>query len=99
MNTFEKILEMVAKIPKGKVTTYGALAKIAGVDPRVVGFALHSNNDPKHYPCHRVIKSDGTIAKGYAFGGPHIQKQILEKEGIKFANNEKVDLMRFGIFI
>lgn len=99
MKTFEKILDLVAKVPKGKVTTYGALAKIAGVDPRVVGFALHSNKDPKNIPCHRVIKSDGTVAKGYAFGGPHIQREMLEKEGIKFGKNEQADLERFGFFI
>lgn len=99
MKTFEKILDLVAKVPKGKVTTYGALAKIAGVDPRVVGFALHSNKDPKNIPCHRVIKSDGTVAKGYAFGGSHIQREMLEKEGIKFGKNEQTDLARFGVFI
>ncbi|OGH03087.1 MAG: cysteine methyltransferase [Candidatus Levybacteria bacterium RIFCSPHIGHO2_01_FULL_37_17] len=98
MNTFDKILDLVAKVPKGKVTTYGALSKIVGVDPRIVGFALNSNKTPDKIPCHRVIKANGKIAEGYAFGGPHVQKDMLENEGIKF-NEEKVDLSRFGVFI
>jgi methylated-DNA-protein-cysteine methyltransferase-like protein len=99
MTTFEKIYELVASIPKGKITTYGALSKIVGVNPRVVGYALHTNTDPTNIPCHRVINSKGMISSGYAFGGPNIQKQILEREGVVFDNKEKVDLKKFGIFI
>lgn len=85
MNYFNKIYSIVAKIPKGKVMTYKQVAKIAGAKtPRVVGFALHKNYDPKNTPCHRVVKSDGTLASGYAFGGIRKQKEMLEKEGIKF---------------
>lgn len=98
MTTFDKILDLVKKIPKGKVTTYGALAKIVGVDPRIVGYALHSNKNPKQIPCHRVIKSDGSLAQGYAFGGSHIQKKLLKKEGIEF-KKEKVELSEFAVFI
>jgi len=50
---FERIYEEVKKIPKGEVATYGAIAKKAGTTPRVVGFALHKNPDPKNIPCHR----------------------------------------------
>jgi methylated-DNA-protein-cysteine methyltransferase-like protein len=98
MTTFEKIYDLVASIPKGKVTTYGALSKIAGVNPRVIGYALHANTDPTNVPCHRVINSKGMISSGYAFGGPDIQKQMLETEGVIF-NNEKVDLKKFGFFV
>lgn len=99
MNTFNQIYDLVSSVPKGKVTTYGALAKIVNVDPRVVGFALHANNDPTHIPCHRVINSKGKISSGYAFGGPGIQKEMLENEGIKFDKKEAVDLEKFGYFI
>lgn len=64
--------------------TYKQVANIANTTPRVVGFALHANKDPKNIPCHRVIKSNGTLAKGYAFGGKQKQKEILEKEGVIF---------------
>lgn len=94
MNTFDKIYDLVALVPKGKVTTYGALAKAVMTNPRVVGYALHQNKDPKHVPCHRVINSKGEISGGYAFGGPNVQKEMLEKEGIVFKKN-KVDLKIF----
>jgi methylated-DNA-protein-cysteine methyltransferase related protein len=85
MNAFAKVYSVVAKIPKGKVMTYGQVAKTLGLNPRVVGFALHANKDPQNIPCHRVIKSDGTLA-GYAFGGAEEKKRILEEEGILFEN-------------
>jgi methylated-DNA-protein-cysteine methyltransferase-like protein len=98
MNTFDKVYSFVSKVPKGKVTTYGAIAKIVGADPRVIGFALHANSDPKNIPCHRVINSKGQISKGFAFGGPDIQKDMVEKEGIMFVEN-KCDLKKFGYLI
>lgn len=96
MKSFEKIYKVVASIPKGKVLTYKKIAKSVGIkNPRLVGFYLHKNIDPKTIPCHRVIKSDGTLASGYAFGGKTKQKEILEKEGIKFLENGKIDLQKY----
>jgi len=95
MNTFAKVYKAVEKIPKGKVSTYGIVAKYIGINnPRVVGYALHANKTPDMVPCHRVINAKGELTKGYAFGGPDIQKQLLEQEGIEFKNN-KIDLSRF----
>ena len=82
----------MSSIPKGKVMTYKQIADIVKTTPRVVGFALHANKDPKNIPCHRVIKSNGTLAKGYAFGGAEKQKELLKKEGIVFLKNNCVDL-------
>ncbi len=96
MNTFNKVYKVVGRIPKGKVTTYGTISKIIGVDPRVVGYALHVSRDPKNVPCHRVINSKGKISSGYAFGGPDIQKKMLMKEGVKFDKESCVDLKEFG---
>lgn len=91
----KKVYQIVSKIPKGKVATYKQIAKIAGIkNPRIIGFYLHKNIDPKKIPCHRVIKSDGTLASGYAFGGIKKQKEILEKEGITF-DKEKIDLQKY----
>lgn len=99
MNTFDKVYDLVYSVPKGKVTTYGSLAKLIGVDPRVIGFALHANKNPSNIPCHRVINSKGKISSGFAFGGPDVQKQMLEKEGVKFDKDQVVDLKKFGYFI
>lgn len=91
MNTFQKIYAVVSKIPKGKIMTYGQVAKIAKTTPRVVGFALRANKDPQHIPCHRVVSSKGELT-GYAFGGIKRKKEILEKEGVQFINNQTVNL-------
>lgn len=77
---FEKIYAEVKKIPRGKTVTYGEIAQKAGTTPRVVGFALHQNPDPKNIPCHRVIFKNGSLSKGYAFGGRKEQKRKLGKE-------------------
>lgn len=99
MKTFDKVYDLVSKIPKGKITTYGAISKTLGIDPRVVGYALHANKNPDDVPCHRVINSKGKISSGFAFGGPDIQRQMLEKEGVKFNKDEIVNLKEFEFFI
>lgn len=99
MKTFDKVYELVSRIPKGKVTTYGAISKIVGIDPRVVGYALHANKNTDDVPCHRVINSKGKISSGYAFGGPGIQRKMLEKEGVVFDEKDSVDLKKFEFFI
>lgn len=68
---FEKIYEVVNKIPRGKVSTYGAIARLIGSrDVRKIGWALHANTDSSKIPCHRVVNKEGRLAPGYAFGGP-----------------------------
>ncbi len=98
MNTFDKIYKAVEKIPKGKVSTYGQIAKYVGIsNPRVVGFALHVNKDPDNIPCHRVVNKKGELASGYAFGGLDVQRQLLEQEGVKFENS-RVKLETSGFY-
>ncbi len=87
---FAKIYQQVKKIPRGKTVTYGEIAGKVGTTPRVVGFALHKNPDPKNIPCHRVIFKDGSLSLGYAFGGIGKQKDLLEKENVKFDPGGKV---------
>lgn len=87
---FERIYNEVKKIPKGKVATYGEIARKVGITPRVVGFALHGNPDPRNIPCHRVVFKDGSLSPGYVFGGSGRQKELLEKEGVGFDKNNKV---------
>jgi len=86
-------------IPKGKVTTYGAIAAYLG-DPklaRVVGNILHNNPDPIHTPCHRVVNSRGEVAKNFGFGGGSVQRMLLEQEGITFESNGKIDLKKYAM--
>ena len=78
------IFELLKQIPEGKVASYKAIAEAAGAHSRQVGRILHTNTNPEMYPCHRVVHSDGTTAGGYVFGGPGIQQQRLEDEGVEF---------------
>ena len=95
-NSFDRIYKVVQKIPKGKVMTYGQVARIANVaTPRVVGFALHVNPSEDQTPCHRVVFADGSLTPGYAFGGQDVQKEKLENEGVKFLKNGKVNPIYF----
>lgn len=98
MTTFEKIYEVVCRIPEGKVCTYGQVALLAG-NPRwarVVGYALHQNPAFGRIPCHRVVNRDGRVAPGFAFGGPGIQRAMLEAEGVEFTEDGLVDLAKYG---
>lgn len=86
----ERVYKLVKLIPKGKVTTYGAIAKRLSMSPRTVGYALHLNPHEGRVPCHRVVNRDGRVAPGFAFGGAGIQKELLEKEGVIFKDNMHV---------
>lgn len=91
---YKEIYGLVRKIPKGKITTYGAVAKKLNISPRVVGHALHINPDGINIPCHRVVNRQGRLAMRFAFGGENEQKRRLEKEGIKFESN-RVNIKRY----
>lgn len=92
-NSYDRIYEVVKKIPEGKVMTYKQVSLLANVaTPRVVGFALHVNKDPQNIPCHRVVFADGSLTPGYAFGGEGVQKEKLVDEGVIFTDKGKVDL-------
>lgn len=94
---YDKIYETVMAIPEGKVATYGEIAMLAGHPgaSRIVGYALHRNPKPGIIPCHRVVFKDGSVAPGFAFGGPEIQRAMLENEGVKFNDDGKVNMTEF----
>ena len=80
-NFKDKVRAVVAKIPKGRVLTYREVARLAGKPKaaRAVGLIMSQNFDPK-IPCHRVIRSDGTMG-GYNRGGGKAKLARLKKEG------------------
>ncbi len=90
---YEKVYELVRKIPKGKITTYGIIGKKLKMSPRVVGQALHVNPYEGDVPCHRVVNRKGRIAPNFAFGGKDIQRKLLEAEGVKFKDQLHVNLL------
>jgi len=90
MSVHGRIYEVVRQIPRGNVLSYGDVARLSGTHPRVVGWALHRNHDPKNIPCHRVVFRDGSLSPGYAFGGASKQREILEKEGVVFIGDKVI---------
>jgi methylated-DNA-protein-cysteine methyltransferase-like protein len=94
----DAVYEVVRQIPTGRVATYGQVARMAGRprNARFVGFALHANPEPGHIPCHRVVFKDGSLAPGFAFGGEDEQRRLLEREGVGFLPNGRVDMERFA---
>ena len=95
MDYKQKVYKVVKKIPKGKVSTYGNISKkIGSITPRMVGQALHTNPDPDHIPCHRIVNRDGKVAEHFAFGGWREQGRRLINEGVGFIDPIHVDLGR-----
>lgn len=90
---FEKVYSLLRTVPKGKVVTYGQLAKMAGSPKaaRAVGMCMKTNPDAPATPCHRVVASDGSL-HGYSAGeGIPTKKKMLLEEGVVFKGSN-VDL-------
>ena len=99
MDTFNKIYEVVKRIPKGRVASYGTVAAMAGNSrwSRVVGYALHCNPDPSAIPCYRVVNREGRVSPAFAFGGENIQVQLLKNDGISFLDETHVNMENFCV--
>lgn len=97
MSFFENVYEAVQLIPRGKVATYGQIARMIGAprSSRAVGYALHANPRPGIIPCHRVVNREGRLAPAFAFGGPEIQARLLESEGVEVGEDFTVDLGKY----
>jgi methylated-DNA-[protein]-cysteine S-methyltransferase len=92
------VYELLLKIPAGKVSTYGDLAKALGnpLASREIGRILGRNPNPVKVPCHRVVMSDGKVG-GYAYGGDR-KRELLEKEGISFDNGIVSDFKKVRVY-
>ena len=86
-----KVYRRLLQVPKGKVTTYGELAKAVGLKngQRIIGMIMKKNPFPVIVPCHRVVKSDGKIG-GYAYG-ENVKSRMLANEGIKIKDGKIID--------
>lgn len=91
----EKIYELCRAIPKGKVATYGQLAKLAGKPKaaRAVGAYMRMNSDAPNTPCHRIVAANGELTGYSGRGGVAEKKKMLLIERIHFKGN-RVDLQR-----
>lgn len=84
----QKAIELLQKIPKGKVVTYKELARKCGTSPRAVGSMMAHNEDPKNYPCYKVVSSSGELCGYSAKGGLIKKRALLEKDGVRFTGNK-----------
>lgn len=88
---YDQVFELVRLIPKGRVTSYGAIAKSlgAGGSARMVGYAM-SNAHLAHpaIPAHRVVNSSGLLTGKFHFSEPHLMQEMLEKEGVTVKNDK-----------
>jgi methylated-DNA-[protein]-cysteine S-methyltransferase len=87
------VLETTEQVPFGHVLTYGQIAQQIGQPgaSRAVGNALGRNPIPVIVPCHRVVRSDGTM--GWYTGGPQIKETLLRIEGVNFSHGEQLPLL------
>ena len=98
-STHERIYRAVKKIPSGKVTTYGAIARMAGLprQARLVGYALSALDGSSALPWHRVINAQGRLSLEQAGRASGTTQRIrLEREGVKVDAGGRVSLKRFG---
>ncbi len=92
----QDVIKIIKNIPSGKVLTYGRIAKLSGNPQaaRQVSWLLHSSTKKYNLPWHRVINSQGKISMK-SIDDREYQKHLLEKEGIVFRDNYKIDLKKF----
>ncbi len=91
MNLDQLVYKKLLRVPKGKITTYGELAKAVGLKngQRAIGRIMNKNPFPVIVPCHRVVNSNGKIG-GYAYG-QDVKNKMLTKEGIEIQNGKILD--------
>lgn len=89
-NIFDLVYQVVRLIPRGKVTSYGAIAKCIGLKSgaRMVGYAMSAAHQVPHLPAHRVVNSQGLLTGKHHFGSPDRMQQLLEEEGLVIKNNK-----------
>ena len=92
MADFEAIYQVVALIPSGKVSTYGAIAGYLGSKggARLVGWAMNASHGQTNIPAHRVVNRNGVLTGKNFFGGNRMQ-ELLEAEGITIKNDQIKD--------
>ena len=91
---FDEVYALVARIPRCRVATYGQIARMLGAprSARIVGWAMHGNPHGSRVPCHRVVQQGGSLSPNFCIGDRGRQRRLLEREGVKFLLNGRVDM-------
>ena len=92
-NFFERVYAVARQIPYGKVTSYGAIAKVLGVarSARMVGWAMNASHNLEDVPAHRVVNRKGLLTGKHHFDGTNLMQQLLESEGIEVIDNQIIE--------
>ena len=87
---FNKVYTIVKKIPHGKVTTYGLIARYLGTSKsaRIVGYAMNSSHKFSNIPAHRVVNRNGLLTGRHHFFGSSLMQELLENEGAIIIDNK-----------
>lgn len=90
---FERVYEVARRIPYGRVTSYGAIARFLGAtrSARMVGWAMNASHTMDDIPAHRVVNSKGILTGKHHFEGTNLMQQLLENEGAVIQNNQIVN--------
>ncbi len=96
-NFYQNVLEVVKKIPKGKVTTYGLIANYLGAKrgARMVGWILNKQKGNIEIPAHRVVNRNGLLTGKNHFDGINLMQELLENEGIEVNNDKIINLEKY----
>jgi methylated-DNA-protein-cysteine methyltransferase related protein len=93
---YRRIYTAVRRVPRGRVVTYGQIARaVTGATPRVVGYAMSALPDRSEVPWHRVVNHRGGISPRSGGDGAWVQRALLEAEGVRFKDNGCMDLERY----
>tara|TARA_Y100000385_G_scaffold156492_1_gene162240 strand:+ start:546 stop:878 length:333 start_codon:yes stop_codon:yes gene_type:complete len=91
-NFFDRVYEVVKKIPYGRVTNYGSIAKYLGSakSSRAVGYAMNASHNIADVPAHRVVNKVGLLTGKHHFFGSNLMKDLLESEGVEIIDNQVI---------
>ncbi len=94
---YTKVLEVVKKIPSGRITTYGHIAGYVGNkrSARMVGWVLNKQKNNPEIPAHRVVNRKGLLTGKIHFQGINLMQELLENEGIEIKDNRVVDMEKY----
>jgi methylated-DNA-protein-cysteine methyltransferase related protein len=93
---FDRVHAVVRRIPRGKVATYGQIARMLGAprSARVVGWAMHGVPEGSGVPWHRVVQQGGSLSPTVSPAAPGRQRRLLEAEGVTFLARGRIDMGR-----
>ncbi len=91
---FKCVYALAKQIPRGKVVTYGQIARLLGSprSARVVGWAMHGNPEGSGVPWHRVVQQGGSLSPSACVAEPGRQRRLLEREGVAFRLDGRIDM-------